>query len=235
MLLERFGFTPTEAKAYSALLRSGPSTGYGIAHVAGLARANAYQALEGLVRRGGARKTATRPPRFIAIPPQSLVSDLERRVRRNLDDLKDELAQSSVAAGSAAVDPEPLHDAATLLARAERCAAGTSRELLAVLGPWVSGLFPVLERLRSQRRTLRLLALGEPAPGGAIVRAVPDRELLGYWGGRPLLLISDRTSAVCGTIHEDGSATGLATTSTGVVPFLRHLLRRELASAPAGG
>ncbi len=233
MLLERFGFTLTEAKVYSALLRSGPSTGYGVAHKAGLARANAYQALEGLVRRGGARKTATKPPRFIAIPPESLVGELERRVRRDLGALQDELSKATVT-GASTMDSEPLHDAATLLARAERCVTGSSQELLAVLGPWVSGLFPVLDRLRGQKKTVRLLALGEPAPGGAIVRAVPDGELLAYWGGRPVLMVSDRTSAVCGTIHEDGSATGLATSSPGVVPFLRHLLRRELASASAG-
>lgn len=233
MLLERFGFTSTEAKVYSALLRSGPSTGYGAAQKSGLARANAYQALEGLVRRGGARKTATKPPRFIAIPPESLVVELERRVRRDLDALQDELAKTTVAA-AATMDSEPLHDAPTLLARAQRCVTGSSQELLAVLGPWVSELFPVLDRVRSQRRTVRLLALGEPAPGSAIVRVVPDRELLDYWGGRPLLMVSDRTSAVCGIIHEDGTASGLATVSPGVVPFLRHLLRRELASASAG-
>ena len=233
MILERFGFTSTEAKVYAALLSSGPATGYGVAHKAGLARANAYQALEGLVRRGGARKTATKPPRFIAIPPDALIGELQRRVRRDLDALGDELAKSTVA-GTPAMDSEPVHDPATLLARAERCIKGSSQELLAVLGPWVSGLFPSLDRLRSQRRTVRLLALGEPAPEGAIIRAVADRELLAYWGGRPVLIVSDRTSALCGTFQDDGSASGLATTSPGVVPFLRHLLRRELASASAG-
>jgi sugar-specific transcriptional regulator TrmB len=234
MILERFGFTPTEAKVYAALLISGPSTGYSVARTAGFARANAYQALEGLVRLGAARKTATKPPRFIAIPPPTLVGDLERRVRRDFDALQAELSEAAKGTAAAPVDAEPLYDEATLLARAEQCASGTNEELLAVLGPWAERLYPTLGQLRSRRRNVRLLALGEPAPQGAIVRPVSERELVAYWGGRPLLLVSDRTTAVCGTLHEDGAVSGLATASPGVVPFLRHLLRREIASASAG-
>ena len=48
--LERFGFTPTETKVYESLLRLGPSTGYAVAKDVRLARANVYQALDGLVR-----------------------------------------------------------------------------------------------------------------------------------------------------------------------------------------
>ncbi|NOT09276.1 MAG: TrmB family transcriptional regulator, partial [Gemmatimonadales bacterium] len=47
--LTTFGFTPTESLVYEVLLRGGPGTGYAIARAAGLARANAYGALEGLV------------------------------------------------------------------------------------------------------------------------------------------------------------------------------------------
>jgi sugar-specific transcriptional regulator TrmB len=47
--LTRFGFTPTEGLVYQVLLTGGPGTGYAIARAAGLARANAYSALEGLV------------------------------------------------------------------------------------------------------------------------------------------------------------------------------------------
>src|SRR3954451_4993760 len=53
--LTSFGFTPTESLVYEVLLRHGPGTGYAIARSAGLARANAYSALEGLVCKGGSR------------------------------------------------------------------------------------------------------------------------------------------------------------------------------------
>jgi hypothetical protein len=52
-----------------------------------------------------------------------------------------------------------------------------------------------------------------------------------YWGGEPLALVSDRSRAVCGVFFPSGNAAGLATGSAGVVPFLRHVLRRELTQA----
>ena len=59
--LTPFGFTPTESLVYQVLLTGGPGTGYAIARSAGLARANAYSALEGLVTKGAARVDAGRP------------------------------------------------------------------------------------------------------------------------------------------------------------------------------
>ena len=57
-MLERFGFSPTEDKVYQALLGIGPATGYAVAMELGIARANVYQALESLTRRGAARRAA---------------------------------------------------------------------------------------------------------------------------------------------------------------------------------
>ena len=62
--LTTFGFTPTESLIYEVLLRGGPGTGYAVARAAGLARANAYGALEGLVQKGVARVEEGRPKRY---------------------------------------------------------------------------------------------------------------------------------------------------------------------------
>ena len=77
--LTPFGFTPTESLVYQVLLTGGPGTGYAIARSAGLARANAYSALEGLVSKGAARLDAGRPRRYRPEPPAALHRpDLER-------------------------------------------------------------------------------------------------------------------------------------------------------------
>ena len=60
--LTPFGFTPTESFVYEVLLTSGPGTGYAIARAAGLARANAYSALEGLVEEGPSCTGRRHPP-----------------------------------------------------------------------------------------------------------------------------------------------------------------------------
>lgn len=83
-MLDRFGFSPTESRVYEALLRLGSSTGYAVSQSLGIARANAYQALESLARRGAARKAAAKPVRYVALPPVALLAELERSFHRNV-------------------------------------------------------------------------------------------------------------------------------------------------------
>src|SRR4051812_3639255 len=103
--LQAFGFTPTEAKIYESLLRLGPSTGYAVARDAGLARANTYQALDGLVRQGAARRSATIPARYAAFAPETLIGELERRLKRDLDSLAATLRSLPRSSDTAAPDP----------------------------------------------------------------------------------------------------------------------------------
>src|SRR2546427_217718 len=70
--LTPFGFTATESVVYSALLRLGPATGYGVGRATRLARANAYAALEGLVTPGAAQRAARRPAQYRPAHPRAL-------------------------------------------------------------------------------------------------------------------------------------------------------------------
>ncbi len=102
--LERFGYTPTEARIYEVLLRLGSSTGYAVSKAAGLARANTYQALDGLVRRGAARRSATIPARYAALAPEAVVAEIERRTRRDLEALSATLRSLPRAESTADVE-----------------------------------------------------------------------------------------------------------------------------------
>ena len=94
--LTTFGFTPTESLVYEVLLRGGPGTGYAIARAAGLARANAYGALEGLVQKGGARVEEGRPKRYRPEPPAALMARILDRQGHALDEVSRSLDEISV-------------------------------------------------------------------------------------------------------------------------------------------
>jgi sugar-specific transcriptional regulator TrmB len=231
MDLARFGFTPTEAKVYLALLPISPATGYAVAQFARLARANTYDALEGLAARGVVTRLPGRPIRFAALDPEALIGRLRREFSSGLDSLAQALGQIQ------RVQPEPglpavesIADRAALLEQAEACVRGARAEVLAVVGPWASDTYPALEATGSGVST-RVLSLGRPAPAGATVREVPQRDIEAYWGGLPVALVADRRRAVCGIVLATGHAAGIATEHPGVIPFVRHLLRREFASA----
>jgi sugar-specific transcriptional regulator TrmB len=85
--LTPFGFTPTESKVYEVLLAEGPGTGYAVARNAGLARANAYSALEGLVAKGAARAENGQPRVFRAEPPPGVLARISAAQGEALDQL----------------------------------------------------------------------------------------------------------------------------------------------------
>src|SRR3954465_9546042 len=86
-----FGFTPTESLVYEVLLTSGPGTGYAIARAAGLARANAYSALEGLVAKGAAKVEGGRPRRYRPEAPAALIARIAQNHGLALDRLSTNL------------------------------------------------------------------------------------------------------------------------------------------------
>jgi len=229
-MLERFGFTPTESKSYQTLLKLGPSTGYGVARELGIARANVYQALEALVRRGAARKAATIPSQYSAVSPESLVAELERGFRLDLARLDESLRRLPQRQGETASDVEAIVASDRLLARAVDIVGNASAEVLAVFGPWADGLGAALEAARARGAAIRAVSLGPSTLDGITIRAVGETELRAYWGGLPIAVVADRSLTVFGVLTAGDSASGFATGAAGAVPFLRHLLRRELAS-----
>lgn len=205
-----------------------------MARALGIARANAYQALEGLARRGAARRAATKPSLFTATPPAQVLVELERAFQRDLLELVEAFNKLPAAAETRHEELQALESVHELLAGAVAAADAAASELLVVTGPWAQPLHAALERATARGASVRAISLGTPAPKGATVREVPRAELTGYWGGFPIALVSDRSRAIWGVLGSEGTASGIATTVPGAVPFIRHLLRRELASAGAG-
>ena len=124
--LTPFGFTPTESLIYEVLLRGGPGTGYTIARAAGLARANVYAALEGLVAKGAARDR--RGPAE-AIPPgaaEHAAGAAERPAGEAMDQLSTALAALAAPDTPTLVELASPRGAVQLMgheiARAERSA-----------------------------------------------------------------------------------------------------------------
>jgi len=227
MSLEPFGFTRTQDIVFWALARRGSATGYAIARDTGIARANVYHALDVLAKRGLASSSGGRPSRYQATAANATLALLSGVVRRELADLALKLGIEMTG-----TQEGEFQTRTEVVAEVSQCVAAATMEILAVVGPWVPELLPALTEARRRGVAVRVVSLGLPAPEGAIVRDVPRAELGAYWGGLPVAVVGDRRRAVCGVFATDG-VRGIATSNPGVVPFLRHLLRRELATAAA--
>jgi HTH-type transcriptional regulator, sugar sensing transcriptional regulator len=195
--LTPFGFTPTESVIYEVLLTGGPGTGYTIARAAGLARANVYAALEGLVAKGAARVEEGRPRRFRPEPPSTLLARVADKQGEELDRLGTALADLTVPDTPTLVELTSSRGAVQLMgheiARAER-----SVVLLAPPDGCLA-LAAHLRRLQGLGVTLQVTSTGPAALGTVPVEVIATPS----WPGEPVLLVVDERGALVGARDGD--------------------------------
>jgi len=193
--LTHFGFTPTESLIYGVLLSGGPGTGYAIARAAGLARANAYSALEGLVTKGAARVDGGRPRRYRPEAPTALIARISNDHGQAVERLSRELEAASVP------DTETLVEILSSRALLQLITHDVARAAQSVgfLAPPDAYplLVPALRRPYSAGVPLSLAATGPVALGFVPVDQV---EANGHrWPGMPVILVVDDRSAILAT------------------------------------
>ena len=189
--LTSFGFTPTESLIYEVLLRDGPGTGYAVARAAGLARANAYGALEGLVQKGIARVEEGRPKRYRPEPPSALLARILDRQSRALDEVSRTLEDISVPGTLTLVE---LGSARGALQIASREAARATTLIL--LHAPADAFPPLVPSLRKAGGSGVELSLSSPGAVDLPFAPVTVVEASSDWPGQPFLMVVDGRSAL---------------------------------------
>lgn len=217
--LTPFGFTPTESLVYGVLLTGGPGTGYAVARSAGLARANAYGALEGLVQKGGARVEGGRPKRYRPEPPAALLARIASDHGQALDRLTSQLESVAVPPTPTMIEVTSSRGALQLIQH--DVARANNSVLLVAPAEAYPLLAPTLRRPAGQGLALQLYSVGEAElsfapvvslgseiawPGTPLISVVDDRAALiatrsggdvaGHWGSAPAFISAARLAAL---------------------------------------
>lgn len=134
-------------------------TGYGLAQALALARANAYQALRGLVAKGAVTRTAGRPERYRSLQPDALFALITEREATKLDRLEAALSAPPASGGPAIV---PITGERALLDVATRSAA-REKGLVVCLAPGhvLVSLAPAWHRRAQGQRETALWVVGD--------------------------------------------------------------------------
>jgi sugar-specific transcriptional regulator TrmB len=192
--LTEFGFTPTESLVYEVLLKNGPGTGYGVARTAGLARANTYSALEGLVAKGAARVESGRPRRYSPEPPAGLVARISNNHGLALERLSSQLEGISVPPSPGVVEIESGRAVLQLISH-DVARANRSVELLLPSDAYPL-LAPALRRPISAGIPVSLWSTSEVELGFVEVGTLAGEH---RWPGMPVLAVVDERTAIIGS------------------------------------
>lgn len=194
--LTPFDFTPTESLVYGVLVTAGPGTGYAIARAAGLARANTYSALEGLVSKGAARVEEGRPKRYRPEPPSVLLARIVDRQGRAIDQLSHALTAISTSSSPAVTEVGSLRGVTQMLSlEVAKARVGVRLFLPSTIFPSLS---PALRRAAAVPVVLDLSADGAVDVAAVAVHPVGDR-----WPGSPMLAVIDSRLALIGTQNQE--------------------------------
>ena len=218
--LTHFGFTPTESLVYEVLLTGGPGTGYAIARTAGLARANAYSALEGLVTKGAARVETGRPKRYRPEAPAALIARISTHHGLALERLSGDLDAVTVPSTPTLVEIESgravlqliTHDVARAAASVALLAPADAFPLLA----------PALRRPYAAGLPLVLCATGPVDLGFAVVEVVGASAA---WPGMPIISVVDERAAILAS-RQGGDVQGHWSTAPAFVAAARLALEQ---------
>jgi sugar-specific transcriptional regulator TrmB len=222
--LTPFGFTPTESKVYEVLLKGGPGTGYAIAQAAGLARANTYSALEGLVTKGAALMEGDRPKRFRPEAPATLLARLSNRQGHELERLSDALISFGTPATPTIVEISSPRGALQSISH-DIARAQVSVMLLAP-----ADAFPILSPMLRRAVAAGLVHhLASTAPVD-LPFAVVDVVTVNEWPGEPLISVTDDRAALI-AMRNGPVVLGHWSASPPFVAAARHALSRLRGSA----
>ncbi|HTS88549.1 MAG TPA: helix-turn-helix domain-containing protein [Gemmatimonadales bacterium] len=189
--LTPFGFTPTESRIYEVLLADGPGTGYAVARSAGLARANAYSALEGLVAKGAARSDERQPKVFRAEPPSSVLARIANAQGEALEQLSRALDGFGAPASPSVVEISSPKGLLQVLSNE----TGRAQQSIRLLAP--SEAYPILAPplRRAVGAALDVVLLAERSVELPFVQVESVASQVN-WPGLPLVAVFDDRSAV---------------------------------------
>lgn len=223
--LTPFGFTPTESLVYEVLLREGPGTGYAVARAAGLARANAYSSLEGLVSKGAARVELGRPKQYRPEAPATLIARISNNYGHALDQLSSDLDGISRAETPTLVEIDSGRTVLQLITH-DVTRANSSVDLLAPPDAYPL-LAPALRRPVSAGLRVALWSIAAVNLEFSEVGVLSPEP---SWPGMPIVSVVDDRRAIIGSRNE-GEVHGHWSTAPWFVAAARLTLERLSAAS----
>jgi len=222
--MRQLGFTANEARAYMALLRQHPATGYELAAASGIPRSAIYTVLRGLEAQGLVNAVSPSPARYVPLPPERLIEVLSSRFSRSLEDLGD--SRRRLAAERPESTTWTLRGYEGLLDQARSLIEGATTSVHASI--WrreVDRLAtPLREAVARGVEVVLFSFTALPDDLGTALGYGIDEAALGQHWTHGLILIADGAQVILGGAEESPSNRAVFTNEDAIVSMARSNL-----------
>jgi len=243
--LGHLGFSLNESRAYAALLRQSPATGYEVGVRAQIPRSAVYGVLRRLVAAGAARSIAGTPERFAPAPLKDLLALLRRRFDTSVGALEEAIERLGEWAPPAP-DAFSVRGYDRVLEEAERLIRG-ARSRLVVAG-WPREIVQLQpELVRAAKRKVHVVAFSHARlpklPGDAFSYGLDEAALEQFWKHRLIVVADDSRTLIGATaraaddnavISETAAIAEVATSHVALdITLLSQRQRRDISGVMA--
>ncbi len=227
--LVRIGFSEYEAKAYVALLRKSPVTGYELSKLSGVPRSMIYEVVGKLTTRGAAMTLRTGGgTKYAPVAAEEFLEQYHREQEELITSLKDELATFAEIPDLEYVWNIEGHE--NIMAKAiDMIEQAKDRIYLALLPVTFPTLQPALEAACGRGVRVVLYTTGDvDLPGGQVVVAHVSGETLSQARGLGLILVADGEEVLIGEWLTATQARASWASTPLIVFIAEHHLRTDL-------
>ena len=202
--LTALGFSLNASRAYHALLRESPATGYEVGARAKIPRSAVYGVLRGLVAEGLARSVAGTPERFAAVPADHVLALLRKRFDQTSSKFEESVSRIDVA--PIAPDAYSVRGYARILEEAERLVAGAESRL--IISGWPREVAKLAAEVRkAYKRGAFLVMFSHSAlpklPGNVFSYGLRETDLEAFWKHRLIIVADDKRTLIASTENTD--------------------------------
>lgn len=227
--LQILGLTEWESRAYLALLKASPATGYGIAKLSGVPRAKVYEVLASLERKRAVEVARGEPLQYRPVPPSELIARARADTTQRLD-----MAEKAIAAYTAHTDVSAaiwdIQGREQIFARARHLVAGANRRIMMEI--WETDASEIVDELAAAAQRgveIIVVAYGDPRYPFAQVYPHPlTDEVTRGLGGRWLVLSVDDQEVIAGIVSSAERSKAALTTHPGLVVPVTELVKHDL-------
>lgn len=226
--LVKIGFSEYEAKAYIALLRESPVTGYQLAKHSGVPRSMIYEVLGKLIARGAAMTLRRGDSiQYAPVPAEEFLDQLHREHEELIFSLKDDLAALTCAPDLEYV--WHIEGYENIIAKAEEMIRQAKTHIYLALLP---ATFPDLQLALGEaiRRGVKVVVYAPrelDLPGSQVVIAPVSEEARDRVEGLMLILVIDGEEVLIGEWLTATQARASWTSSPLLVFIAEHHLRTD--------
>ena len=204
--MTRLGLNQAEARAYLALLRKSPATGYEVAKQSGLSRGQIYETLSRLVALGAVQLTLEH--KYLAVPFHDFSSNMLVSVRSAAETVERLLPELATGRGEAA---HIVYGYSNLIARAlEIVRSASANTFLACFPEELEQLADDLVAARHRGVDVNILCYGDfESDELDVVHHRGTFVVRTGNGGRSIHLVADRRSALMGIVRDAEATSAL--------------------------